>query len=593
MLETNYLNAMQHFLLRLACFGCCCVVLAKADMLLAQASNITVTNPTAAAVLAGSFTADDFPGGETIDLRKDLAQALIAELSPDTLKQLLLELNTFGNRNIGSDTVSTSSGIGAARRWAHDRMAGFGASGNGRLQLGYVQFDQLVCDMQQHRNVLAVLPGTGAHANEVVLIEGHLDSRCEGVCDIDCQADGMEDNASGSVLVMELARVLSKYRFDRTLAFMLTTGEEQGLIGAAAFADYCVDEDIKVVAVLNNDVIGGVICGETASPPGCPGLNDIDSINVRLYAATSAKNLARYTKHQYDERVAPQLAVPSIVNIMSGEDRAGRGGDHIPFRQRGYPAIRFTSANEHGNANVNDPDYHDRQHTSEDVLGVDTDNDGQLDSFFVNFRYLYRNAVINGEAAGMLATADTPPAGITSDDIDHRVAIAIDDPLQRDSFTLAIRNSSSLEWDTLVRIAAIDTVEVGIDRWYFSAAYLDDQGLLTQFTDESTARVRVSSTGEVVMQEEAIELLQNVPNPFDEATMIRVVVNQPVAARAGQIVVHDINGRELTRLEVGLQPGINEVLYDFRNHDFVPGTYSYSLTVEGQVVATRWMVYAW
>jgi hypothetical protein len=77
-----------------------------------------------------------------------------------------------------------------------------------------------------------------------------------------------------------------------------------------------------------------------------------------------------------------------LVTIMSAEDRTGRGSDHIPFRENGYAAMRFTSANEHGNADVSDPDYHDRQHTSEDILGVDTDGDQVIDSFFVDFNYL-------------------------------------------------------------------------------------------------------------------------------------------------------------------------------------------------------------
>ncbi len=78
---------------------------------------------------------------------------------------------------------------------------------------------------------------------------------------------------------------MSSYTFDRTLIFMITTGEEQGLYGANAFAEFCEQEGIQLRGVYNNDVIGGIICGETASPPGCPGLNDIDSINVRIYSS--------------------------------------------------------------------------------------------------------------------------------------------------------------------------------------------------------------------------------------------------------------------------------------------------------------------
>ena len=109
---------------------------------------------------------------------------------------------------------------------------------------------------------------------------------------------------------------------------------------------------------------------------------------------------------QYEEELLAHVEVPHLVTIMTAEDRTGRGGDHIPFRSAGYPAMRFTSANEHGDAS-NGPNYDDRQHTSDDILGLDTDNDGQLDSFFVDFNYLARNAVINANAATMIEQRQT------------------------------------------------------------------------------------------------------------------------------------------------------------------------------------------
>jgi hypothetical protein len=573
-----------------------CLVLAKAHTLYGQAQNIEITNPTAQRILLGDFVANEFPGGEPLVVEDEWAQLLIDQLEPDSLKQYLFELNAFTNRNTGSDTTSTTFGMGAARRWAAARMEDFSSRNNNRLQVGYVQFDQAVCGMNQHRNVLGVLPGEGPYAEEVVLLEAHIDSRCDVECDVDCIADGMEDNGSGVALILELTRIMSKYTFGRTIAFMLTTGEEQGLIGAAALADYCVANEVKLRAVQNNDVIGGIICGQTASPPGCPGLNDIDSINVRLYSASGdSKNFARYTKLAYDTRVAPLLAEPSIINIMSAEDRTGRGGDHIPFRRNGYTAIRFTSANEHGDADVSDPNYSDRQHTSNDVLGLDTDGDSEIDSFFVDFRYLSRNALINGFTAGLVTTAPEPPQDLDLERIDFRIGIEITDTLQRDSFTLGVRRTSTSNslWDTLIRVAAIDTIILSPDRWSISVAFVDDRGIPSLYDHESSVRVLVSSTSEGIVEDEAVELLPNYPNPFDEATLLRVFVNRQLAANSGLLVVHDRNGRKLTELPIDLSPGLHEVVYDFSNHNFVRGTYSYSLVVDGQILATRQMVYAY
>ena len=126
-----------------------------------------------------------------------------------------------------------------------------------------------------------------------------------------------------------------------------------------------MNKKIPIIAVLNNDVIGGIICGETTSPPSCPDLNHVDSTQVRLFSAglnnSPHKQLARFNKLEYEEELADLMPVPMTLTIMSGEDRAGRGGDHIPFRQQGFAAMRFCPANEHGNANVNDPDYSDLQ----------------------------------------------------------------------------------------------------------------------------------------------------------------------------------------------------------------------------------------
>ncbi|MFM8243385.1 MAG: M28 family peptidase, partial [Crocinitomicaceae bacterium] len=125
---------------------------------------------------------------------------------------------------------------GAARRWAFQKFSSFSAQAENRLIPSYFQFDKTICNVTQHRNVIGVLPGTDTSNHEVIIIEGHMDSRCENECDITCQAQGIEDNASGSALVFELARVMSKCSYKNTLVFMLTIGEEQGLYGADAFA---------------------------------------------------------------------------------------------------------------------------------------------------------------------------------------------------------------------------------------------------------------------------------------------------------------------------------------------------------------------
>ena len=566
-------------------------------------TNILVTNPAAAEVLQGNYDAADYEPSVLINHPDDISAALVADISTDSLLSYLLTLSAFENRNTGADTVSNTFGMGAARRWAFDMFETFSQQNEGRLLTAYLQFDQDICDMGQHRNVLGVLPGIGPNKHEIIIVEGHMDSRCEDACDVDCMAHGMEDNGSGTALVLELARVMSQFAFDRTLVFMITTGEEQGLFGANAFAEYCQDEDIAVKAVYNNDIVGGVICGETASPPGCPGLNEIDSINVRLYSASGSlassqsRMLARFARLEYEENIAPLVPVQTVINIMSQEDRTGRGGDHIPFRQRGYAAVRFTSANEHGNGNPSTEDYHDRQHTMDDLLGIDTDGDNVLDSFFVDFNYLARNAIINGNAMAASAMGPLPTSGILLEEIEDGFYYEIDDPNDYGLYRLGIRSfgNGTNYFDTLLTVTATADSIYGLSPntlYFFTAATIDSNGIESHFSDEEFENF-TSGLENVTPPRRGITLLQNRPNPFDEATSIGIRVEQTVNYQDAYLSISDARGQEIARYDVELNLGLNEVIYEYRYHKFVPGTYYYSLVIDGVLFETKAMIYAY
>jgi hypothetical protein len=297
--------------------------------------NILVTNPEVDQIMTGDYDPSAYLPSTIINHPDDIFDGIIAGISTDSLLSYLEILSTFENRNTGADTTSNTFGMGAARRWAFDMFTLFSTQHENRLKPAYLQFDQDICGMGQHRNVIAALPGIGANRHELIIVEAHMDSRCEDNCDIECVAHGMEDNGSGTALVLELARVMSQFAFDRTIIFMITTGEEQGLFGANAFAEYCQNEELEVYAVYNNDIVGGVICGETASPPGCPGLNEVDSINVRLYSASgslassSSRRLARFARLEYEENIAP-------LSIHTNHDQYYGTGRPLGKRRRPY-----------------------------------------------------------------------------------------------------------------------------------------------------------------------------------------------------------------------------------------------------------------
>jgi hypothetical protein len=556
--------------------------------------NIISTNPIAEQILQGDYDPSDYESEVVIDNHEDIIDGINALINADSLKSYLEEMSAFTNRNTGSDTVSATFGIGAARRWAYQKFESFSATNDNRLIPSYLQFDQAICGMNQHRNIFAVLPGTDVEDHGVVIIEAHFDSRCADGCDVLCDAHGMEDNGSGSALVLELARVMSAYTFKKTIVFLLTTGEEQGLYGAHAFSQYVMDKEIPLKAVLNNDVIGGVICGETSSAPSCPGVNLVDSTQVRFFTQggfnSSNKQLARYLKLQYQEELLGMVNVPMQLTIMSAEDRTGRGGDHIPFRQDGFTAMRFTSAHEHGDAGI-DEDYHDRQHTSDDILGVDTDGDLALDSFFVDFNYLARNAVINGVGSAMIALGPKPCDFLVETFEGPGIILRITEEIDYATYRVGLRTLTN-DWDSVyVMTGNLDTIyPPTADNYIVSVASVDANGIESLFSREITFSNDELSVAENSTETKDFDLLQNRPNPFDEATIIGVKVNKSGNYEQAFILIRDLSGREIERLPIQLNNEVCEVVYE---HGFAQiGVYSYTLVVDGKEVATKMMVFA-
>jgi hypothetical protein len=557
-------------------------------------TNLQITHPLVEAILSGNYNGEAY--ATAVNTPTDpilLAARLQNEIRADSLKSYILKLSSFRNRNTGSDTLAPDEGVGAARRWVHRQFELFSTQQNNRLLPTYFQFDQTICSVGQHRNILAVLPGIQPQQQGIVIVEGHMDSRCDTPCDINCRAEGIEDNATGTALVMELARVMAAYQFNYTLVFMVTIGEEQGLYGANAFALYAQQKGLPVKAVLNNDVIGGIVCGQTSSAPSCPGLNHIDSTSVRLFSAggfnSRNKQLARFIKLQYQENLRQQANVPMLVRIMSPEDRTGRGGDHIPFREKGFPAMRFTAANEHGDAS-NGPTYVDRQHTDEDILGLDTNEDGTIDSFFVDFSYLQRNACINANAAAIAARGVPPAPDFSATRSGSTLLVNLQTEPGDDTLRLAVRTTTN-DWDTLFTVVGQKTFTVPCTPTgglFVSLARSDGHGAESLFGAEKI--VTTSAAAEPEAADKPIELYQNRPNPFDEATWIAFFVREVPTYRQAHLRIQDMNGREVTQIPVNIKPGLNEVLY---THGYgTSGTLIYTLRVDDRIIGSRQMVFA-
>ena len=325
-------------------------------------------------------------GQTPLKARNPRVEKIVSEVSAERIGATMQRLEGFGTRNLFSSQEDPKRGIGAAARWIRDEMASYSP----RLQ---VRFDthqipkggRVVRDVTLS-NVVAVLPGTSQKDRQIV-ISGHYDSlhivrKKEGEIEkmdqeatIAADAPGVSDDGSGTAAVMELARVLSQYEFEKTLVFIAFSGEEYGLVGSGRYAKQAAAEKAVIDAVLNNDIIGNDVAGNGRTAGTAVRVFSEDPID------SPSRTLARYVK-ETGERYVPSMA----VNLVFRADRFARGGDHTPFDRAGYPAVRFTTTAE----------FYANQHSATDTFANASPG------------YAARVAKVNAAVAASLAWA--PPA---------------------------------------------------------------------------------------------------------------------------------------------------------------------------------------
>ncbi|MBK9107874.1 MAG: M28 family peptidase [Saprospiraceae bacterium] len=558
-------------------------------------SNFSLSDPNILNLLKGNFPADSFDN-RLILADAELPATLVNLISIDSLKQHIEAIVSFENRNtINDDPVYPNKGILAARNHILNLLNQWRAEPASTIIPAEFSFDYVMCQRLRHTQALAVIPGTGDLRNELVIIEAHLDSRCEEPCDTSCMAQGADDNASGSALLMEMARVLRFMHLNRTIVLIWCTGEEQGLGGSRAFATFCKQNNIQIKAVFNNDIVGGIECGITSSPPGCPGPALVDSLRLRIFSSgitnSMPKNLARMTRLLVEKNLLPVYPQAPKIDVMYGEDRTGRGGDHIPFREQGYTSIRFTSSYENGDGNPDQPGYEDRQHSTRDILGVDRNGDGKMDSFFVNFNYMRNNTLVNALAACNAASNVLSPFVLQLSTSPGTLIAEILNPLSARQFIFGLRRINSVYYDTLI-ISDKPIVEMkGLTptQYYITAAGIDEFNWISMFGQEYNIRVP-SRTKDLEESKPVVELLQNQPNPFDELTMIPIMVNQISAIKEALLTINNDEGRFIKNIPLHLKQGVNEVLYDYGWHAYECGTYIYSLYINGKKIGSKKML---
>ena len=343
-----------------------------------------------------------------------IIEKIISEISPANIKSTVEKLVSFGTRHSLSDTSSETQGIGAARRWIKSEFERYAQMSNSRMKVEFQEFttpnSARVSYPTKIVNVVATLQQSNIpslqHANRILIVSAHYDSRASNACDSVSRAPGANDDGSGTTLVLELARVLSKYEFDATIMFVAFAGEEQGLLGARHFATTAKREGWNIEAVFNNDIVGNIHGGDGMTESTYVRLfseayNPLDTggafrqrNSLGLENDGPSRSLARYIK-EVGEKYIPNFGVKLIYR----RDRFLRGGDHLPFHEQGFAAVRFSEAKEH----------FDHQH--QDVRTEDGKSYGDLPEY-MSFEYCANVARINVAALASLALAPAPPTNV-------------------------------------------------------------------------------------------------------------------------------------------------------------------------------------
>ena len=406
---------------------------------------------------------------------------MVSEISSENMEATVKRLVSFGTRHTLSDTKSSTRGIGAAQRWVKSEFDNYAKLSNGRLtsEIDYftIKADgRRIKNDSQLGNVMATLKGIDATDDRVLIISGHLDSRATDVMDSTIDAPGANDDGSGVAAMMELAKIMCKREFPFTIIFVAVVGEEQGLYGAKHLADKAKDQNWNVIAMINNDMIGNSLSSGTQ-------LRDNTQVRVFSetipYLETEAEAKIRKSTNRDNDSPSRQLAryIKSVTNqyveqldikLVYRNDRFLRGGDHTPFSQNGFTAVRFCEMNEN----------FDHQHQT-----IRKENNIQFGDLpeFMDFEYMKKVACSNLATLSNLAWSPKAPknVGIEVKEVTNFSVLNWNKPEGKPiyGYNILIRETSSPIWEKSIFVKDTKAeIPYSKDNYFFAVQSVDELG---------------------------------------------------------------------------------------------------------------------
>jgi len=421
-------------------------------------------------------------GAQTIINRDPEIKKMVDEISRQKIEQHVRKMVSFHTRHNLSEQNDTAKGIGAAWNWIKAEMEKSIPVSGGRLEVKFEEYTvggqgQRIAQETKLKNVVATLKGTDPNDDRIILISAHLDSRAAADNDNKNFAPGANDDASGVAAILELVRIMSPGKFSATIKFMAVSGEEHGLYGAKFMAAKAKQEKWNLIAMLNNDMIGNSGSSETllndnmrvrVFSEGVPAFETEQMTSLRKSTSgendSRARQLARYIK-ETGERYVEQMNVTLIFR----NDRFGRGGDHTPFCQEGFTAVRLTEYNEN----------YDRTHKIPAVVnGIQL---GDLPEY-VDYEYVRKNAGVNLSSIVNLALAPYEPVncGMVTSGMTNKTTLRWEAPVKGvkpAGYYLLMRETFQPLWEKKIFVTGTEiTVPYSKDNYFFGIQSVDAAG---------------------------------------------------------------------------------------------------------------------
>ena len=419
--------------------------------------------------------------GNAVAARNPEIARIVSEINARNIENTIRKLVSFGTRNTLSEQNDPNRGIGAARDWLYAEFQKAAVESGGRMTVEKQTFEQpkaaRVPQPTMLTNIVATLKATQLESvNRVYVVSGHYDSMCNSPTDAKCDAPGANDDASGTAAVLEMARVMAKYKFDATIIFMTVPGEEQGLLGATHFAEEAKKNNLDIEAMFTNDIIGSSLGGN--------GVRDAHTVRVFSEGVPSNETQAEATTRRSvggeNDSPSRQLArfiketsehyVPSMkVWMIYRRDRYGRGGDHQPFLERGYAAVRFTEPNE---------DYHHQHQNVRVENGIQYGDLPQFD----DFNYIANVARVNASSLAALALSPARPknvvfpSGLANDTI---IRWDANKEMDLASYEIIWRDTTAATWTNSLSVGNVLTYTMkgmSKDNYFFGVRAVDKDG---------------------------------------------------------------------------------------------------------------------